>query len=220
MAKNHGARQQKKLAKQKAKRAEKTTRLSRRTSTDPAIRLARAETWPIVHTLVASNLWEDEIGYLVIARQEAEGRLVFASYLVDVLCLGVKDTFWDAGTPGDFADLIRSMETVQKMSQISPACLAKIVGGAVAFARSFGFPPHYDFRHAGALLEGIDPATCSQEFTFGRDGKPFYIQGPHESPEQARAIAQRTHEAGGHYVAILPGLGAGVFIDEEDEDID
>jgi hypothetical protein len=220
MAKSHGARQQKKVAKQKAKRSDKRSDLIRRSSNDPTVRLQRAEKWPVVHALVGENLWEDGIGYLVIARQESEGRLIFASYLVDVYCLGVKDAFWDAGTNGEFRELIRKMGTTQTMLPISPACLVKIVKGAVDYALSFGFRPHPDFRHAAMLLEGIDPSTCLEEFTFGRDGKPFYFQGPNESPEQARAILERIHAAGGHFIVQVPDPGSAGFVGLDVDDLD
>ena len=48
MAKNHGAKQQKRVAKQKAKRSAKRTLLHRLTSKDPTIRLQQAEKWPVV----------------------------------------------------------------------------------------------------------------------------------------------------------------------------
>jgi len=209
MAKNHGPRQQKRVAKQKAKRSAKRFILLRNSSNDPTIRLQRAERWPVVQVLVGAKLWDDGIGYLTIARQESEGRLIFAVFLVDVYCLGVKNAFWRAGTHQDLKDLIRQMEEGQKMRAITPACLAKIVKGAVEYAQSFGFPPHPDYRHASILLDGIDPSTCPNQFTFGRDGRPFYIQGPNESLAEATAISQRIQDAGGHYLMAIPGAGVG-----------
>ena len=161
MVKKHTAGKQKKLAKQKARRSEKRSRLQQLNSKDPTVRLQRAEKWPIVHALVGAKLWQDGIGYLAIARQEAEGRLIFGVYLVDVYCLGVKNAFWSAGTPGDFKELIQKMGKTQTMIPISPACLVKILEGAVEYARSFGFPPHPDYRHAAMLLAGIDPKACA-----------------------------------------------------------
>ena len=99
--------------------------------------------------------------------------------------------------------MVEKMEAIQAMRAITPACLAKIVKGAVEYAQSFGFPPHPDYRHASTLLEGIDPSTCPNQFTFGRDGKPFYIQGPNESLAQAEAITQRVQNAGGHFIVAL-----------------
>ncbi len=205
MAKNHGAKDQKRLAKQKAKRQAKRSLNLARTSKDPTVRLQRAEKWPVVQALVGDRLWETGIGYVLIARRDLEGSLVFAVFLVDVLCLGVKDAFWRAGTSADFEDMLRKMERVETMASSTPACLAKIVKGAVEFAQSLGFPPHPDYRHASMLLEGLDPSSCPSEFTFGRHGRPFYIQGPHETPAQAAAIMQRVQEAGGHFIASLSG---------------
>ncbi len=54
------------------------------------------------------------------------------------------------------------------------------------------------------LLQGVDPSTCPREFTYGRDGKPFYISGPHESLAQAKAISQRLRAEGGHFLVRLP----------------
>jgi hypothetical protein len=98
MAKKHGARQQKRVAKQKAKRLAKRSLLLRRESKDPTIRLQGAEKWPVVQAHVGSELWDEGIGYLAIARQGADGQFVFAVFLVDVYCLGVKNAFWRTGT--------------------------------------------------------------------------------------------------------------------------
>jgi len=222
MAKQHGSRQQKKIAKQKAKRAEKRLSVFQRTSKDPTIRLRQAAKWPAVQALAAKDLFRDGIGSLAIARQESENGLVFAVFLVDVFCLGVKNAFWRAGTPGEFNKLVDQMEETQALRSIDPACLVKIVHGAVAYAESFGFVPHPDYRHAGKLLEGIDPATCKQKFAFGRDGKPFYFRGPNESLAQAQAISERIAAAGGHFLVGGPVSDLEDFAEIEDqlEDLD
>ena len=200
MAANHGARQQKRVAKQKAKRAAKRSKLQMRTSIDPSVRLQSAEKRPVTSAVVSTEIWKRGIGSLAIARRESEGQLVFAVFLVDVYCLGVKNAFWKPGTQHDYDDLIRRMNGTQKMAAIAPACLLKIVQGAVDYAGSFGLPPHPDFHHAAKLLAGIDPSACPEQFTFGRNGKPFYVQGPHESSAEAAAIMQRVQAAGGHYL--------------------
>ena len=218
MVKRHEASRQKKVAKQKARRSEKRSKLFQRDSKDPTVRLRGAERWPIVQALVGSKLWKDGIGYLTMARQEGEGRIVYGVYLVDVYCLGVKNAFWSAGAIGDFKDLLQRMGKTQTMIPISPACLVKILEGAVDYARSFGFPPHPDYRHAAMLFAGIDPADCPQEFTFGHDGKPYYIQGPHESPAVASAIMQRIQAAGGHFIVRVPDIGSEGYSDLDSGD--
>jgi hypothetical protein len=203
MVARHDARKQKKAAKHKAKRFQKRAQERQRDSKDPTIRLQNAERWPVVQAMFAEKLWKDGIGPLTIARQEGEGRLVFAIFLVDVFCLGVKDAFWTTGSPADFKEMIAKMDERQRMIPIEPACLVKLVKEAIDYAGSFGFPPHPDYLHASRLLAGIDPAGCHQEFTFGRDGKPFYIQGPYESYAVADAIRERIEQAGGHYIVAV-----------------
>jgi hypothetical protein len=221
MAKHHGARQQKKAARQKAKRAEKRHSLSERASPDPTIRLSHSAKWPVVRSLVAADLWQRGLGSLAIARQEPDGGLVVAVFLVDVHCLGVKNALWHTMTPAGFEKLVEKLEVHDTMGAIAPECLTKIVQGAVAYARSFGFAPHPDYRHAAMLLEGIDPATCPQDFTFGRDGKPFYVKGPNESNAQAEAITRRIMSEGGQFLIgeriSSFGAVAGIGIEDETE---
>jgi hypothetical protein len=192
----------KRVAKQKAKRSAKRSLWSRLHSKDPAIRLQQVDKLPVVQALAGSRLWDDGIGYMFIARQESTGGLIFALFLVDVFCLGVKNAFWRAGSRSDLDDFIEHLETSQKMRAITPACLVKIVKGALEYAQSFGFVPHPDYRHASILLDGIDPSNCPNQFEFGR---PFYIQGPNESLAQATAISQRIERAEGHFILKLSG---------------
>jgi hypothetical protein len=211
MARNHGARQQKRLAKQKAKRSAKRSIMQKRSSSDPNVRLQGAEKWPVVESRVSAQLWTDGIGHLVLARLEPSGQLIIAVLLVDVFCLGVKNAFWQAGTRQEFEDLVERIEETGELRPIAPGCLATIVTGAVEYAESFGFLPHPDYRHASKVLAGIDPEACPQQFTFGHDGKPCYMQGPYESPAEARAIMERVAEAGGHYMIGIRADGAAEF---------
>jgi hypothetical protein len=219
MAKNHGAKDQKRAAKQKAKRQAKRSSHFQRTSKDPTVRLQHAGKWQVVQAVVGDKLWTEGIGHVLIARRDSEGELVFAVFLVDVYCLGVKNAFWLAGTAADIEDVITKAARFETMRPTTPACLAKIVQGAVEYAQSFGFPPHPDYRHASMLLAGIDPSTCPNEFTFGRDGRPFYVQGPHESRAQADAIMRIVRDAGGHFIINVSGHDTWIN-SEVDHDVD
>src|SRR5947208_3030374 len=79
----------------------------------------------------------------------------------------------------------------------------KLLAGAIEYARSLGFAPHADHRRARLLLADVDASQCAETFTFGKDGKPFYIRGPHESIAQAQSISRRIFDAGGDYVIPL-----------------
>src|SRR5205823_995245 len=84
------------------------------------------------------------------------------------------------------------------------ACARKLVEDAVAYAAKLSFAPHPDYKAACRVLGGLDAGGCETVFTFGQDGKPFYIQGPHDSPAFAQrvmnSLASRCGEGNYHYI--------------------
>lgn len=204
MANRHGARQQKRLAKQKSKRNERSRQLGRATSKNPAIRLRAAASWPIIATLEPERLWSTGIGTLVIARRALGGRRMVGAFLVDVFCMGVKDAFWREVSEREYETLLSKLTaTGGPRRAITPERFAKLVYCAVDYAQSLGISPHADFHTARCLMDGIDPSLCPDEFEFGQDGKPLYIAGPHDSPSVARMLAERVNASGGHFVIPL-----------------
>jgi hypothetical protein len=201
MSKNE-ARRQKQLAKKKAKRVEKRTEIARQSSDNPLIRLAEAESWPIVDALVPESLWAQGIGQLLITRRLPDGRLAIANFLVDVFCLGVKNAYWNIISEWEFDKLKRKLEGMGPLHTVTPEQFAKLVYGAVDFAQAVGIVPHPEYRHAKLLLTGIDPSRCTDVFTYGRDGKPFFVNGPHDTPEKIKIIMHKIKLAGGESVLL------------------
>ena len=64
---------------------------------------------------------------------------------------------------------------------------------AVQYAQGLGFAPHPDYKKA-AQSGGLRTKQCSQKFTFGHEGKPFYRRGPRETEEQARRIVSHLQQ--------------------------
>lgn len=203
MSKQHGSREQKRLAKQKAKREASRRQVARRNSPDPTIRLKAADAWPIVASVVPENLWTMGLGNLIVARKMPDGQLACAVFLVDVYCLGVKNALWKILGQSEFHALCRKLDANGRLVEVTPEYFAKLVYRAADFGQSLGFPPHPDFRHAQRLLAGIDPSQCPDEFEFGQEGRPLYIRGPAETIDEARIIAARVQALGGDY-AVSP----------------
>jgi hypothetical protein len=87
---------------------------------------------------------------------------------------------------------------------VRPGELARhLVYGAVDYARGLGFETHPDFTPAAELLGSW---SGSGRITFGRDGRPFYIQGPHDNAQQVLRTLERTVGAEGFdYLGVLAG---------------
>jgi hypothetical protein len=219
----HGAREQRKLAKKKARRAVKRTQLARAGSDNPMIRFAGAERWPVAAALVPDNLWTEGLGQLVFARDMPGGHRALAIFLVDVFCLGVKDALWTVVDVGRYRQIVDGVAQHGALISVAPEYFSKLVHCAADYGQSLGFPPHPDFRRARPLLDGIDPSLCHEEFQFGKDGKPLYIRGPSESPEKARLIASRIDAMGGKFlidVGDMHGAWPYAVFDEDYEDDD
>lgn len=77
----------------------------------------------------------------------------------------------------------------QKPRVPAPIELAReLVFGTVEHAQKLSFTPHLDSEQARAHL---GPWKGSGTITFGRDGKPTYVQGP-DDPDQVLATLRRT----------------------------
>ncbi|HEX3152498.1 MAG TPA: hypothetical protein VHR66_30775 [Gemmataceae bacterium] len=199
----HGRKAQKKLAKKKAKRAEKRSQVSRLTTSSIESLLLSAVEWPILETLLPVNLWNQGIGNCIIARQLPNGRIAFANILLDTFCLGVKDAFVEIVSLGEYQNMRAEVDHVGRLKAVSPELFAKLVNDAIDYAADLGFQPHPDFAPAELLLEGIDTSACYEQFAFGKDGKPLYIQGPNDSPGRIAIIANKVQAAGGTVLTML-----------------
>jgi hypothetical protein len=139
--------------------------------------------WPV-------DLFTQGLGWVIIARFKSGGRRAEANvFLLDVFCLGAKLAVYQSGDTEDYRRRIRDHYVARfPMVNTEPACARKRVEQAVEYAKGLGFAPHPDHRQAARVFGGLQVAQCRQEFAFGREGKPFYRRGPHETQAHARGI--------------------------------
>lgn len=137
-----------------------------------------------------SNTWRDGgIAQIIVARIRDGGRAEIGFFLVDQWCLGVKDAFLiDDSSESELRELLRDRLPEDFRERLHPACAKKMIEGAVAYAASLGIDPARDFRKAKRVLTGLDIADCPETFTYGRDGKPFYCEGPDDTPERTERV--------------------------------
>jgi hypothetical protein len=118
-----------------------------------------------------------------IARIDRQ-KLMVCSYLVDYWCLGVKDAL--APKKMDRLKYEAMVESVshnfgEDFAEITLAQAQSIVFGAADYATGLGFDPHPDFTQAKPHL-GL-PSDPLIPIKFGKNGKPYYINGPYDRPE-------------------------------------
>jgi hypothetical protein len=144
----------------------------------------------------------------VLVARDTGSTVLACGFLVDVFCLGVKNTngpkTMDRRKLPDFTWTFFSAWS-NRAPVAAPLELARhIVFGAVDYARGLGFEPHSDFAKGAALLG--DWEAGSSDVTFGRDGKPFYINGPRDNTYGTMAKLRQTVGDGNFdYLVQFPG---------------
>jgi hypothetical protein len=215
-------RRQQKLERRMAKQKAERRRTIRRESQGMPVRLEMASAGPILHCCAGASLWKQGIGPVLLSRQLPGGNVAFVDFLVDVYCLGVKDLIMNIAPPAKYRrDLYDKVARQDKLVPLKPECLRKLVEGAVAYALDLGLLPHADYRVAKAIFGDISVEVCTEEFTFGKDGKPWFVNGPYDSPERCRQIInilrERCGPDGFHFV--LGGPAAKDLIDTDEYEV-
>lgn len=220
---------QKKLAKQRAKRKARASaqKQAQRSGSSwlrvvAGLEFELASRAPIYKCYVADEIFDSDqgIGQVVVSR--LSGNQVAAGvFLIDAYCLGVKDAFAFLKSREEFeGKLLAGMGQTTRLRRVEPTYAKKLVLDAIAYARSIGFEPHPDYKLPSKVLRGIDETACATEFTFGQDGKPFFIAGPNDSPARCKQVIDTLQRKlgpdGYHY--LMPLSPFGEFFGEDDDD--
>ncbi len=145
--------------------------------------------WP--DTDVPDGVGHGIVGVLV-ARRHRRGKVSVAGYLVDVYCLGVKDVLGPkVMDDADLRPFVRTFFHVYGAPGLAapPEMARELVWGAVAYARDLGFEPHPNFEVVSGHLGAWEPTGAVR---FGREGKPYFVQGPRDDAMRVLATLQRS----------------------------
>lgn len=199
MAGKGGNRQQKQAAKEVRRRqAVAAKQQMERSASSLAGRIAAAAASPVERCLRLTDIEAAGIGHVILAKRLPSGLLGCGFFLVDLLCLGVKDVFYREIAPSELDERIEGFAAAgQSMVPIDPASAKALVLGAAAFAASCGMDPAKDYRSVVKLFDGIDAAAATEHFAFGRNGKPVYMPGPNDSASKMRDVERRLVRARG-----------------------
>ncbi len=169
---------------------------------------------PICECLINPSWKEEGFATILLSRRQYDGTILYGMYLVDILCLGLKNTFCDADTAlSIYETKIRSsINPKEEPVECSIPLAHHIIYGAIEFAAQFAFKPHEDFELSQYVLEDINSIEPGEEIEFGKDGKPFYVAGPYDDVEYiTRQLQSKAGE--GNFDFIL-GLGEPAFHEE------
>ena len=224
---------QRKLAKKQSKNREKHKQIARtqQSLASMAGKMQASSRGDIVYCGICETITESGLGHVLIARQGPSRLIGLAMFLVDSACLGVKDVLAILQGPTEAKELIEKLENERDLKPVAPGLARGLVESAVAYARSLGFEPHADYRKASMIWGDIQAESIEGHYTFGRDGKPFYVNGPYEDHARQQHILrtlERTVGVGNFdcmlgYSALPNGIPQFFSMDnfsDDDEDFD
>lgn len=173
-----------------------------------------------IHECLINDGWQTSgIANVILARKHKGGNITWASYLVDILCLGIKETFYAFSeqeaeyehmkrTAGGFA--LRYVDCEYALAH-------NIIYGAIEFAGRYGFRPHPEFSVTQYMLDQDHDAIPKMEIEFGEEGKPCLVTMEDEPSAPIIAQLEKTAGRGGYNVVYLDADEEDDFDDIDDE---
>ncbi len=178
----------------------------------------KARTLPVYECLVRSDWEETKMTTVTVARNHTNGNITVCSYLVDLFCLGVKDSMYLFNVPvQQYQEFKEKVNGEMEMTEVDYTLAHNIVYAGIEFAEEFGFKPHNDYESVTKYMLEEDTEDIELiEIECGNNGKPLYMRGPFEDDAMARKIiAQLEKNAGPGNYDFVDG-----FDEFDDDDFD
>lgn len=170
-AKKRKQRRENKLLLQRKQQLASLTGIIKLASKGKAIECTIGDSWSVEHNGMIT---------VSLVRGGPRGEVVWACFMVDVWCLGVKDCFaklLPLSTYYRHRDEMSDRITVRTIAEdVGHA----IVAGGIEYAYSLGLEPHLDCRKIMPIWNGIPMGQCPSWLEFGRNGRPCYVVGPYD----------------------------------------
>jgi hypothetical protein len=162
------------------------------------------------------------LGLVIVTRSTGFNRFLFASYLVDYWCLGVKSCIPPRQLNGSrYREMLQYAYNgfLEGYQTITLDQARAIIFGSVEYAASLGLKPDPDFEQAKAHLGA---SNHFQKLQFGRNGKPFYFSGPYDDPDYIIDTLRKSVGDGnfGFTMALGDDLMSDFFLDDFDDSDD
>lgn len=166
---------------------------------------------PIHECLVSKDLEEDGIGNVLFSRKMLNGQIALGSFLIDIHCLGVKDSFFRVISEHEYKHFISNSPSI--MENIHPSCARKLIEGAVEFANKYGIAPDKEYKTVKFIFGDFDSNVCPSSYEYGKNGEPFFIPGPYDDAKRINEIFKKI---GRDKLTVLSGVSEGLSFEDLD----
>lgn len=181
----------------------------------------KARTLPIYECMINEEWEESKMVQISVARRHTNGNITACFYLVDLMCLGIKDTDYMFNVPiHAYREQIEMIEERMHMVVIDYVLAHNILFAGLEFADDYGFKPNKDFTSITRFMLEEDTDDIElMEIECGLNGQPTYMQGPFDDDaKMKRIIAQLEKTAGPENYTVLWDDEDELFDEDDFED--
>lgn len=166
---------------------------------------------PIYKCLINKDWEESKMADVIVMRRHNNGHITAGIYLVDLLCLGVKDTFYFFNEPEQELEDRYGSGFYQVFVEIDYNLAHNIIYAGHDFAMEFDIPPHREFETTKFILEeDTDDIPLIDVAVGSIDGKPHLVVQHANQYQEVVAKLKRIAGEGYYYYTIGEAI-------EEDE---
>lgn len=113
---------------------------------------------------------------IIVSRNHPNGNITCGFYLVDLLCLGLRDSFYlfDISRK-EFENVLDEMSENEDLLEVEYPLVHNVIYGAIGFAEEYEFKPHKSFQLTSFILKEDTEDIEFIEIPFGSEGKPAVV---------------------------------------------
>ena len=178
----------------------------------------KARKLPIDKCYVNQDWQISKMADVFVFRKHITGNITWGAYLIDLLCLGVKDSWYNFNVPTDeIAELLEKFEA-NGIIEIDYNLAHNITFAGYDFATNIGLPAHKEFALTKFILEEDDDTIPIVDIEVGiEDETPHLVISKEGKEKWAIAILNKSIGEGEYYLSNIDEDEEGY--DEEAEEI-
>lgn len=159
----------------------------------------KARTLEIWECWVNTDWKKTNMATVIIARKHSNENVTVGLYLVDLNCLGIKDSYFRFNnTTYEYSELLQKVSTGLEMQKTNYNLAHNIVYAGLEFAAEYGFKPAKVFTNTTKyILEEDDEKIELIEIECGMNGKPAYMRGPDDTDAMVKKVIAQLKNTGG-----------------------
>jgi hypothetical protein len=160
----------------------------------------RARNLPILQCWVNKDWRRIGTATVMVVRKHVSGNLTLGIYIVDLLCMGVRESMYQYNIP-EFQLKLMIKDAVKgglRFVAISYRLAHNIIYSAIEYAEEYGFHPTTSFTRVTQYV--LEPDTDAIPLTRihcgDENGNPVYMRGDDNEAKTRQALARLHHTAG------------------------